>query len=688
MNLSLELDRLGREAAPDVVLEGRRMLHRVSDIVQSDGGLESALVRGEVPQVVSQRGRYPLEEYSCTCGATGRESSCAHVIAVKLRSLQLSHGLDDRRIARWERHVKAFRTLAKAQEELATVWLEATACEDERAATMLVGDVDLAYGGMGIARALVGRASTKQLSAFLLKLVTLRNIDGESRVGPTEIHDAHDLISGLWLPVDRDHPEANFAALLALAGSVRRTATSPAEDPRLEWILTLCCSTLGPILGGGNAHPAAVADVLLRAEFAAPASNYPWIALMLERLGSGSQPVALEMRKLLDRHDYPPGAGMTDDHLHRVRAEIGFAGEGIAGLLPVLEDWPDAPYGEYLFRLPRSWVPLPRVQILESAQRKGRLRWAPGWPQHEPGPSSQRLVRFIHEARPGHPMWADIAIGDVVLDVARLGRTSEATNMLREHVLRDADPAHRHEFLRIWVAAKLGDGAEDSAADLFGPATDDLGELLNAISRIPERYFCYDLSDARQGVGTALLTAILFEDIPPEGHARHLDAPMWASSFISRFPAAADDLIALASIPVDDAIEGLEGAVLDKDLALRVRLVAEQVAESTCTVRGVADAQRVGDGELIEALEHVPDATPLTAALVSLILEGSTRAELESVLSMFVSKAARGDPSENAVALLRRAYGVEPRGADFVAYQLGIALAVLGRAPHNRNRRQ
>src|SRR5690606_16648556 len=59
MELSWELEQLGRTAAPDVVLDGRRLVHLVSDVSQHDDGSVDALVRGEHSHTVSLASGFP-----------------------------------------------------------------------------------------------------------------------------------------------------------------------------------------------------------------------------------------------------------------------------------------------------------------------------------------------------------------------------------------------------------------------------------------------------------------------------------------------------------------------------------------------------------------------------------------------------------------------------------------------------
>lgn len=529
-----------------------------------------------------------------------------------------------------------------------------------------------------MARALADLTNSDELSTFLVDLARSRDIDGESRLFPQSIIDAGELVGAFGHPLTGGRPGARAAALVAVAGSARRTATFPTDDFRVTETLMNACRALGGLVADEHADSATVADTLLRADLASPRADYPWIAMILEALGPGAKQVAQHMSDMLETVNAPQGAEITGEQRYRLRAEIAFAHEGISGLLPVLEEWPDAPYGEFLFRLPGSWSPASRDHLLESAHRVGRVRWAPGWPQHGPVPSRHYPARFVHDRAPDHPMWGDIAIGDLVQAIARLGREAEARAFLLEHAERLPAARHRYEFLRVWRSAGLRGDAESMADDIFGPSSDGLGDLLSALARIPDRYFCVDLAEIRGEIGSALLTAILFEDILPEGHARHLEAPMWAASFFSWFPEAADDLNVIASLPTDAVSENLEGAVLDRHLGARIRRVAGQLVDAGCPVRSLADLDRLGEGPLIDALERAPDAGPATAALVSAVLGGARTAELEPLLAEFLRSAAGNAPASGPLELLEHAFAVEPRHADPAAYKLAVILASLG----------
>jgi hypothetical protein len=688
MELSWELEQLGRVAAPDIVLEGRRLLHRVTDLIRHDSGSVEAIVRGGQAHVVSLPGRLPLEDSSCTCHVAGARTPCAHVIAVRLRHFQLSHGLDDARTARWERRVEGLRALQSGWDTLAQAWLEATRHGDGSATWTVLRDVGSLHGAVRIARALEGRATAEQLSGFLRDLAADHGIDGTTPLGPPAVAHALDLVDEYcWRPA-AGSPGAPTELLLAVAGSARRSATTPEEDWRIESVLTSAWRALVQLVLSGDADEGAVVGALLDAELDAPASPYPWSALLFSSLEAGASRVAREMDRQLRRRT-PHGGWIAErDPRVRLRAEIGFASDGVHGLLPVLEEWPEAPYDEYLRRLPLSPMPTFRLDLLESAHRSGRVAWAPGW-AYRPPCDLQRTLHQIHRGRNAERQRGEIAIGDLVVAQAQVGRVSDARRTLCEHARGDDDPSHRFEFGRIWVAAELGPGAAECAAEIFGPAVGDatLTELLAAIARIPEIYFDRELIGPDDGLCTVLLTAILLEDIPSEGHARNLDAPTWARSVLSWYPGSSDDLDAFASLPVTEFADEMEGVVLDRRLALRSLRIAGQIIDTSCPVRSLADLRELGEDDFFALLDQLPDAKPLTTALFALLLGAEPRVALEPVRRRFLRNALTGDVSGDSSELLDLAHSTEPRCADARAYQLAVVLAELnGRAPYSRPR--
>lgn len=675
MELSWELEQLGRAAAPELVLEGRRLLHRVTDLIRHDSGSVDAIVRGDQVHVVSLPGQFPLDDSSCTCHVAGAPTPCAHVIAVRLRHLQLSHGLDDARMARWERRVEGLRALQSGWDGLAQAWLEATRHGDEGATWTVLRDVGSLHGALQIARALEGRVTAEQLSGFLRDIAADHGIDGTTPLGPSAVSHAFDLVDEYcWRPA-AGSPGASTELLLAVAGSARRSATTPDEDWRIESVLTTAWRALVQLVLSGDADMHAVVGALLDAELDAPASPYPWSALLFTSLDAGASRVAREMDRQLRRRTPPGGWTAERDPHFRLRAEIGFASDGVHGLLPVLEEWPEALYDEYLRRLSLSPMPTFHLDLLESAHRSGRVAWAPGW-AYRPPRDLQRTLHQIHRGRNAARRRGEIAIGDLVVAQAQVGRVSDARRTLCEHARRDDDPFHRYEFGRIWEAAELGPGAAECAAEIFGPAAGDetLSELLAAISRIPEVYFHHGFPGVSHGVGLVLLAAILLEDTPPEGRAHNLDAASGAIGFFDMRRKASDDLAALAALPVQDFLLELEGVVRDRHLALRVRRVAGQLAVRGSPLRTMADVRALGVDVFLEALGRVPDATPLTTGLVGLLLGDARHEALEPMRRKYLRKVLGGDAFGEGGALLDWAHSIEPRDPDPRVYQLAVVL--------------
>ena len=125
-----------------------------------------------------------------------------------------------------------------------------------------------------------------------------------------------------WRPADAS-PGARTRLLLAVAGSARRTATTPDEDVRLESALTFTWRALGQLVCTGEADADAVAEALLEVERGAPASPYPWSAVLFASLGSAATSIALAMRQQLrGRTPHSGWAGLADPRF-RLRAEIG-----------------------------------------------------------------------------------------------------------------------------------------------------------------------------------------------------------------------------------------------------------------------------------------------------------------------------------------------------------------------------
>lgn len=690
MELSWELEQLGRAAAPHVVLEGRRLVHCVSDVIRRDDGSVDALVRGDPSHSVSIAAGFPHHGFSCTCGAAHLSAACSHIIAARLRVLQTFHGLDDARTARWERHVESLQTLRAAWSAWADVWLEAIRDGDDTAAYAVLRATGSLHGGVEIARALGGRATVAEQSAFLLRLAAYHDVDGTEPLAESAIPAAIRLADAFSMLRQQIAPEACADLQLAVAGAARRAGTDPDSDWRVEHVFASACRAVGQIAVDGHADPSTIAAALLDAELDAPTSTYPWSAVMVDAIGAAAPIIASPMREQMSSLEPEGGWASAVEPHFRLRAELGLAVAGAPGAIAVLGEWPDAPYDEFLRRLPKSMVPTSRLAFLEAAHRIGRTAWSPGWAPRTPE-QPRRTVHDLHRrphraTRPG-----DVAIGELVLADAEIGRIDRARDHLREHARRSPDPAHRHEFQRIWAAAELGPGAEASATEIFGPKTavDDVADLLAAIARLDNAFFDLPRTASEDGLGAVLLTAVLLEGMALDGHARALEAWTWVESFLSRYPDAADDLNGLAILPADAVSEWLGDAVLDRQLALRSRTIVCQLVEGGCAAHSMADLRQMGRDAFVAALEQAPAATAMTAALFALLLGDPRHPALGPIWRGFIRDALTYEPEEDGIALIERAHALEPRCADVGAYQLGIVLAELdGTAPHWKTRRE
>lgn len=468
MDLAWELEQLAHSATPDVVLEGLGMLSDVSDVMDAEGTVVEGLVHADAGHVVSLANNIGGYD-SCTCGACDSGSSCRHAIAVRLRRLQLVAGLDDRRLAMWERRVRALESLRLGWAELATFWLDTQEVHGFAPSGTVLRDAGSVHGGIRVARALAGRATSEQLSEFLLVLVTDQRIEQGQRLSPATLGAAVELVNGLWQPIAPQHPEANVPALLTLAGAFRRSAGELDSSLQVAYGLELACGTLGRLVGAGHARPPEVAGVLLQAELESADTAFPWIASILDRFGPSAPTIAAEMRRLLDGERPARRSDTTRSAVPRIRAEIELACNDVPALLRVLSDWPGAPYGEFLHRLPGTWSPRPSLQLLEDAYLAGRVRWAAEATLDIRPRTAREAIHQVHREHRGHPMWGDVAVGDLVVALARSCRRSNARKVLCDHARRNPDSCHRREFERIWETGRLGIGMPDAAEVIFGP---------------------------------------------------------------------------------------------------------------------------------------------------------------------------------------------------------------------------
>src|SRR5690606_24521682 len=153
---------------------------------------------------------------------------------------------------------------------------------------------------------LEGRATAEQLSGFLSDIAADHGIDGRAPLGPSAVSHALDLAEEYcWRPA-AGSPGASTELLLAVAGSARRSATTPEEGWRIESVLTSAWRALVQLVLSGNADMHVVVGALLDAELDAPASTYPWSALLFTSLEAGASRIAREMDRQLRRRT-PPG---------------------------------------------------------------------------------------------------------------------------------------------------------------------------------------------------------------------------------------------------------------------------------------------------------------------------------------------------------------------------------------------
>jgi hypothetical protein len=470
MDLAWELEQLAHAAAPGVVLEGLGRLTAVSDVVDREDATVEALVRadgGHLVRLVKTVDGYD----SCTCDAWEPGVSCHHVIAVRLRRLQLVAGLDDRRLTMWERRARALEHLEGAWDELATYWLETLERDGIAPSGTVLRDAGSVHGGIQVSRSLAGRTTSEQLSEFLSDLVADQGIEQDQPLSAATIGAADELANALWQPIDARHPEANVSSLFALAGAFRRTVGQWEDSLQVVYGLELMHGALGMLMATGHARPAELAGVLLQAELESADSAFPWIAITLERFGPDAPAIATEMRRLLTEERPPRCSDASCPSVPRIRAEIELARNDLPALLHALSDWSEAPYGEFLHRLPGTWSPRPALELLEAAHRAGRVRWAPETPLDIRPRTAREAIHQVHHEHRDHPRWGAVAVGDLVVALARDSRPSEARRVLCDHARHDPEPSHRPGFERIWATARLGEGMAEAAEEIFTPRT-------------------------------------------------------------------------------------------------------------------------------------------------------------------------------------------------------------------------
>lgn len=681
MNLTWELGDLAHSAEPSVVLEGYRMLPLVSDVVPLvDGGVEG-MIRGEYPQYVTLVGKGHGRSAACTCGTRPSDRSCAHVIAVEVRRLQLFADLGAQQLDGWAHRVEALQHLASGWTELARYWTSARRT-DPHATSSVMRDAGSLRGGLDVADALARMVDAGQLSTYLVELAADHDITGDSALSPVGRREATELVDYLYHCLNRSEAASALAEVALIATrSLRLSATEPREDLGLWGTLATASGVVGRLVTGGHMDASTAAAGLLKSEGMATPSRYPWIAMVLERLGRASHDVATEMQELVDADVLGRGRPVPTDRRDRIRAELAVARGGASCLLSVLESWDGAPYGEFLYRQAGSWTPLERLDLLSSASRSGRLRWAPGWPSHVPSDDSAPPLHVVHGVACGHSAWSDIAIGDLVVELARRGRDTEALEELKAHTRRAPGPAHRYEFARICRAAGLEGGVAAWPGHAgTAPALDDVERVLEAISRIPERFFCCAEQDQAWGLGSALLASALFQEIPPGERGEHVHAPVWADSILSSYRGAKDDLEALARPRLEEIVTDRGEPPWIRSAVGRASRLARRLVDTTGFPMTTAEVHCDDLGALLAAALGEEGEERTTAGLTHLFVTRQPSTLLDGYLERFVVRAVgttklRQPPTD----LLELARTMEPRGAGRAAYQLGVVIAELAR---------
>lgn len=681
MNLTWELEDLAHSAEPSVALEGYRMLSLVSDVVPMDDGGVEGVIQGEDPQYVTLVVKGHGRSATCTCGTRPSDRSCTHVIAVELRRLQLFADLGAQQLDGWAHRVEALQHLARGWTELARCWTSARRT-DPHATSSVMRDAGSLRGGLHVADALARMVDAGQLSTYLMELAADHDITGDSALSPLGRREAMELVEYLHRCLNRSEmASALVEVALTTTRSLRLSATEPREDLGLWSTLATASGVVGRLVAGGHMHASAAAARLLQSEVMATPSRYPWIAMVLERLGRASHDVAKEMQALVEAdvlgRERPVPTGRRD----RIRAELAVARGGASCLLSVLESWDDAPYGEFLYRQAGSWTPLERLDLLSSASRWGHLRWAPGWPSHVPSDDSASPLHVVHGVAREHSAWGDIAIGDLVVELSRRGRSDEALEALKAHTRRAPGDAHRFEFARICHAAGIeGGGAAWPGHAGTVPALDDVERVLEVISRIPERFFCCAEQDQAWGLGSALLASVLFQEIPSGERGEHVHAPVWADSILSSYRGAKDDLAALARPRLEEIVTDRGEPPWIRSAVGHASRLARRLADTTGFPMTTAEVQCDDLGALLAAALGEEGEERTTAGLTHLLVTRQPSTLLDGYLERFVVRAVgttkmRRPPTD----LLELARTMEPRGVCRAAYQLGVVLAEIAK---------
>ncbi|MGO1259379.1 MAG: protein NO VEIN domain-containing protein [Brachybacterium sp.] len=421
------------------------------------------------------------------------------------------------------RRAAAMSAMGAAMSALVDTYLEQAVGDEEVAFTDLMWDVPGVEAALAAARAMVERVSEAQLSRFLLTIVTFHLRGQEHSVPRRLLGTAITLGENLAQPIDPGAPVINAPALLELRRRLRGAIT--AEDvvfSRLSVTYRNVCQALGELLRRQAVDPRAFASQLLADELAAPHLSFPvlgWVAPTLDPSGAVLFPLMLEGLDDMAANGAVADRAVSDvqSTVPRLRAEIAYAAGDKETLAAALEAWPDAPYGEFLARASRRKPLTLRLAIAEAAHRAGRIRWvetehSPQWSRSAraehlfmgdlPSTYDPRIesiaIQRVHDDLPGHPAWAHIAIGDLVVLLADLDRLDDARRVLLDHARQFPMPAHRPEFERIWTAAGLGRGA---------PAGRDTRSVEQAAPWPPDELIRRnELSEAPTPVGSACET--------------------------------------------------------------------------------------------------------------------------------------------------------------------------------------
>lgn len=666
MRLSFALEQLACAAPPAVVLAGLRLLPGVTDVSEQQDGSVVGVVHDELPQVVTLSEPERIEWAACSCGSFGEDGACAHAVATGLHLLQSDPAFDAAALARWERTVHALDSLDDGWTGLARSWVEARESTGERLTGPVLRFAGSLDGAIEVARRLTTMTDADAVSEFLLYLVVDHGLDGERPLSPRGVIDAETLVYGMST-LRQESVRAVTDMNLAVLESVMRTymdrgedlRLDPGDELRLRAVLTECCQTLGRAMVGGAVRAEAIARALHMAMDDAGSEGPSWIADVCRHLGEAAVPVGHALEE------------MSDGSLPaRVRAEFAFASGDAEALLDVLETWAEAPYGEYLLRLPRTLSPASRLTLLTAAQRAGRVTWAPGWPAHLRTAPAGCHHAAVQEHVPKQ-LREHVSIGDLVLQLAQAGHGSEARTALLTHARALPLAAHAAEFGRIWAAARLGEGREGATESTFPERDKRLEKVVDAVATIPARQFHLGgLDEVRQGFASIVLTAVLLRELPRDSTGDHVDSAYWTLEFL---PDERDDLRTFIAGSTDIAASLDRWDSSSKRAFRRAGRVVDLLVAADGVPLVVAEARQADPEHLAVMITATPEAGEGVAALVGLLL-GHVNSAAVAVLARFTRRAL-GEAADDVFALLDRAAVAEPRTEDRGAFLLAVLIA-------------